>query len=306
MGNNNTTSSLPQREQNKHSPVTTKQDQSLTPSENQQVNTNFNSSCTTSDATTLNIPSNDQNNFQITSSSSTSSLSSNTTTSYNAPNLVGESKILIGEKGKSIIQQLRLALPQEQKQHNEWTLLYANWRNGASIATFGEIVMHHGPMIIIIEDIEGNIFGAFTSVSLDRKPNFYGNNNCLLFKIETNENQETNVQIYRSSNRNENYVYFNYGNKYNPYNGLAFGGKMGCFSLCIEEDWRFGRTVGDLLTYSYSPQLSSDSDFEINHIEAWIFPLSESIQIDLRYRAKAKQSKQALGEDNAAEIFIMK
>jgi len=159
-------------------------------------------------------------------------------------------------------------------------------------------------MIIIIEDMEGNIFGAFTSVSLEKKPQFYGNSDCLLFKVEKNDDDCT-VQVFKPSGRNENYVYFNFGNKYNPYNGLAFGGKMGTFSLCVEEDWRFGKTIGDLMTYSYSPQLSSDSEFEINNMEAWIFPLSESILIDLRYRAKAKQTKQALGEGNATEIFIM-
>ena len=233
--------------------------------------------------------------------------SSASTTSFEAPNLYGASAILVGDSGKSLAQQLRTCLPVEQKLHNDWNMLYSNKRNGASIATFAEIVMHHGPMLIIIQDMEGNIFGAFTSVSLEKKPTFYGNTGCFLFKIvNSEESDEKIVKAFPSSGRNDNYVYFNYGNKYNPYNGLAFGGKLGCFSLCVEEDWRFGKTVGDLMTYSYSPQLSSDSDFEIQTIEAWIFPLSESIQIDLRYRSKAKQSKQALGEENATEIFLMK
>ncbi|KAG2394125.1 hypothetical protein C9374_003889 [Naegleria lovaniensis] len=232
---------------------------------------------------------------------------------FDAPQLLGESSILIGDEGNSIAQQIRANLPLEQKLHNKWTMLYSNTKNGTSIATFAEIVMYHGPMLIFIKDMADNVFGAFSSVSLEKKPSFYGNSNCFLFKVETEENSEENnnsgkksVKIFPASGRNDNYVYFNYGNKYNPYNGLAFGGRMGCFSLCIEEDWRFGKTCGDLITYSFSPQLSSDSEFEINSIECWIFPLSESVQIDLRYRAKAKQSKQALGEGNAAEIFILK
>nr|CAG4708318.1 unnamed protein product [Naegleria fowleri] len=230
---------------------------------------------------------------------------------FDAPQLLGESEILIGDEGNSIAQQIRASLPLEQKLHNQWTMLYSNKKNGASIATFAEIVMYHGPMLIIIKDMENNIFGAFTSVSLEKKSSFYGNSNCFLFKVDTEENNENSeakkiVKVFPASGKNENYVYFNFGNKYNPYNGLAFGGRIGCFSLCIEQDWRFGKTCGDLITYSFSPQLSSDSEFEINVIECWIFPLSESVQIDLRYRAKAKQSKQALGEGNAAEIFIMK
>ncbi|KAL9645964.1 hypothetical protein ABK040_001071 [Willaertia magna] len=240
------------------------------------------------------------------------STSSTIKTLNNPPKLIGTSNILTGEDGKSICKQIRNQLPPEQRYHNEWTLLYSNRKHGASIATFSEIVLHHGPSLLFIQDMEGNIFGAFLSVSLDKKPQFFGDKNCFLFLVEKStftetENNNTIVKCFKSTNRNDNYIYFNFGNKYNPYNGLAFGGRMGTFSLCIQEDFRHGKTVGDLLTYD-SPQLTPlDNDFEINTLEYYIFPLSESLQIDLRYRQKAKQAKkqQVLGEENSADIFIM-
>jgi len=66
---------------------------------------------------------------------------SNTPTTLEAPELGGSSTILKGAVGKSIAQQLRNALPTQQKFHNQWNMLYSNKKNGASIATFAEIVM---------------------------------------------------------------------------------------------------------------------------------------------------------------------
>jgi len=59
-----------------------------------------------------------------------------------------------------------------------------------------------GPNLMLIQDYNDNIFGAFLSDSLKINKQFYGGGETCLFKFE---NQ--NVNIYKWSYKNDHFIY---------------------------------------------------------------------------------------------------
>lgn len=216
--------------------------------------------------------------------------------------LVGVSNLI----NESHVMQLKRHLP-PHPQSNDWYLLYDSKKMGLAITSFTDKVLGRGPTILIIKDTNGNIFGGFGSESWKKSPKYYGNNQCFLFNIKGDT-----VNIFPAANRNSNYMYFNFGNQYNPYNGLAMGGtgKFDYFCLALDKNFSKGESRGSLMTYSSSPCLlgeeALDDTFTIDTIEVWGFPLTESDRINLEYEQTIRDEKRGVlvGEDNA-DLFFM-
>lgn len=98
-------------------------------------------------------------------------------------------------------------------------LVYSSYENGYSWSRFSESVTNNSPLIVLIRDRGGNIFGACIEDELEYRytnilyrPNFYGED-CFLFSLYPN------YGVWREG-FNRNYVYFN-GNTSSLPNGLV-------------------------------------------------------------------------------------
>lgn len=136
--------------------------------------------------------------------------------------------------------------------------------------------------------------------------------------IGEESDDDTTLQVYRSSNHNDNYMYFNEGNEFNDYNGLAMGGRMNFFCLSLDRTFSRGTSRPDLLTYGSSPSLCTDVydvddapidldqyHFIVDQIEVWSFPLSESQMLDIQFKLNQKQARLAFVKGDDADYFIM-
>jgi LysM repeat protein len=83
------------------------------------------------------------------------------------PVLIGNSKILNVEYAKK----LRKFLPSMQ-QIEKWKLLYSVLNNGADFVTFFSKIKGNKYTLIIVETINGEIFGGFNSMQWNISPNF--------------------------------------------------------------------------------------------------------------------------------------
>ncbi|KAL0480255.1 hypothetical protein AKO1_007165 [Acrasis kona] len=220
-----------------------------------------------------------------------------------APTLVGGSKML---EDTHVIQ-LKKNLPLHPSMQPKWLLLYDSVRMGLSVNSFMDKVFGRGPTIIVIKDTDGNVFGGFGSESWKKSPKYYGDDACFLFSIKGDE-----VKVYKSSKRNQFYMYFNHGNQYNPYNGLAMGGtgNFDYFPLALDKTFSKGESRSSLLTYSNSPCLlgedAYDDIFTVGSIEVWGFELTESDRINLEYEQTVREEKRGVlkGDDNA-DLYMM-
>lgn len=56
----------------------------------------------------------------------------------------------------------------------QWRFLYSSLIHGASFATFLSHIKDKGPIILVVKDSNGNVFGSFVSESLELGPAFTG------------------------------------------------------------------------------------------------------------------------------------
>jgi hypothetical protein len=225
------------------------------------------------------------------------------TTNRNAlPSLIGGPSNFLNNEH---VMQLKRQLP-PHPQSNDWLLLYDSAKMGLAITSFCDRVLGRGPTILVIKDTEGHIFGGFGSESWKKSPKYYGNSQCFLFSIK-----DDTVKIHPAGAYNTNYMYFNYGNQYNPYNGLAMGGtgKFDFFPLALDKNFAKGESRGSLLTYSSPTLLGEDAfedTFKVESMEVWGFPLTESDRVNLEYDQTIREEKRGvLTEDGNADLYFM-
>ncbi|KAL4234356.1 TLD domain-containing protein 1 [Mactra antiquata] len=152
-------------------------------------------------------------------------------------------------------------LPREHQ--SIWRFLYSNSLHGDSFSQLTRYILGKGPNVILVQDKQGHLFGAYVSDSWEIKPTFYGNSTCFLFSLKPK------FGIYSATGYNENYMYFNQGQETMP-NGLGLGGQLNYFGLWIDYTFNSGhsKAVPKCTTYG-SPQLSGSSEFVVDHIEVW-------------------------------------
>eukprot|EP01080_Neovahlkampfia_damariscottae_P009391 gene9391-1602_t len=211
-----------------------------------------------------------------------------------------------------IPEQFTKHLPKEFK-NKDWNLIYSTKQKGKNIQLFDQCVHGMGANIIFVKSISSeHIFGAFVSQGWKQSPDFYGDSSTFLFSYS----KEEKLYVYKSGSYNNNFQFFNYGSKYNKFNGIGVGGLMKHFQLSIDEDFHYGKTMPELMTFPDCPTLchvSSASEtplenveqkFEIDTIEVFSFPLTREQILDLEYE---KQNKDARldGFDENIDGFLL-
>ncbi|XP_011313375.1 oxidation resistance protein 1 isoform X3 [Fopius arisanus] len=168
------------------------------------------------------------------------------------PDLVGATEILKDEHRENLCRHLPA-----RAEGYLWTLVFSTSQHGFSLnSMYRKMAKVESPILLVIEDTEGNVFGALTSCSLHVSDHFYGTGESLLFRF---------TPRFQAFNWTGDNVYFIKGNN----ESLAIGAGDGKFGLWLDGDLYQGRTQS-CSTYGNEP-LAPHEDFVVKTLECWAF-----------------------------------
>jgi hypothetical protein len=211
----------------------------------------------------------------------------------------GESQLI----NSKVVEQMKKHLPKEHREA-DWNLSYSTKTKGKNIQLFHQCLHGKGANLMFIKSTTSNhIFGAYASQGWKLSTDFYGDSSTFLFSFSK---EEEKLYTYKPASYNNNFQYFNYGSKWNKFNGIGIGGLMKHFQLSIDEEFLVGKTMPRLMTFpncptlchassaSDSPDENANPNFEIETFEVFTFPLTEQQILDLEYEKQNKDAR--LGE----------
>ncbi|XP_026227618.1 oxidation resistance protein 1a isoform X1 [Anabas testudineus] len=138
-----------------------------------------------------------------------------------------------------------------------WTLAFGTSKHGMSIKTLYRAMQGQDtPVLMVIKDSDGQVFGALASEPFKVSDGFYGTGETFLFTF----NPEFEVYKWTGDN-----MFFIKGDM----DSLAFGGGSGEFGLWLDGDLYHGRSHS-CKTFG-NPMLSKKEDFYVQDIEVWAF-----------------------------------
>ncbi|XP_044277716.1 oxidation resistance protein 1 isoform X2 [Varanus komodoensis] len=168
------------------------------------------------------------------------------------PNLSEPSELLQVEQ----IEKLTKHLPPRTIGY-PWTLVYSTAKHGMSLKTLYRTMMGlDTPVLMVIKDSDGQIFGALASEPFKVSDGFYGTGETFLFTFCPD------FEIFKWTGDN---MFFLKGDM----DALAFGGGGGEFALWLDGDLYHGRSHSCKTFGNHT--LSKKEDFIIQDIEIWGF-----------------------------------
>ncbi|XP_026139301.1 oxidation resistance protein 1a isoform X3 [Carassius auratus] len=168
------------------------------------------------------------------------------------PNLNEPSDLLEAEQ----IEKLAKHLPPRTVGY-PWNLAFSTSKHGMSIKTLYRAMQDQdSPMLMVIKDSDGQIFGALASEPFKVSEGFYGTGETFLFTFYPE------FEAYKWTGDN---LFFIKGDM----DSLAFGGGSGEFGLWLDGDLYHGRSHS-CKTFG-NPMLSMKEDFFVQNIEIWSF-----------------------------------
>lgn len=157
---------------------------------------------------------------------------------------------------------------------------------------------YSGPTLLIVQAVDGGIFGAFTASSWKESKDFYGNSDCFLYQLLPS------TSVYRPRGNGINYMYCNSEARSRGYDqlahGIGFGGDSSQPRLYISESFEGNLALSNDLTFEPGPLLPqseeasmSDKTFEIDNLEVWGVGGDDVVAEALESRVKARAIKDA-------------
>ncbi|KAK7461554.1 hypothetical protein BaRGS_00038700 [Batillaria attramentaria] len=138
-----------------------------------------------------------------------------------------------------------------------WALAYSTALNGISLQTLYRCVAQFdSPILLVVQDTEGHIFGAYASHPLRYSDHFYGNGTSQLWTFKDG------FKVFKWTGDN---TFFIKGDR----NSLSFGSGSGRHGLWLDEGLIHGHS--DRCETFGNCMLSSVVDFYIKSVEAWAF-----------------------------------
>ncbi|KAJ8353796.1 hypothetical protein SKAU_G00213630 [Synaphobranchus kaupii] len=138
-----------------------------------------------------------------------------------------------------------------------WTLAFGTSKHGMSIKTLYRAMQGQDtPVLMVIKDSDGEIFGALASEPFKVSDCFYGTGETFLFSFYPD------FAVFKWTGDN---MFFIKGDM----DSLAFGGGGGEFGLWLDGDLYHGRSHS-CKTFG-NPMLSQKEDFYVQDIEIWSF-----------------------------------
>uniref|UniRef100_A0A6G1SCX8 Oxidation resistance protein 1 n=1 Tax=Aceria tosichella TaxID=561515 RepID=A0A6G1SCX8_9ACAR len=174
------------------------------------------------------------------------------------PDLHGKSDIL----EEKHVRELSKIMPARAEGYS-WTLAFTTTTMGFSLKSlYRALSRYEGPVLLIIKDNEGTVFGAFSSCNLRPSESFYGTGETYLFTFKHQQQQQSTLKRYPWTGDN---LYFIKGGT----DSLAFGAGEGNFGLWLDEDLYHGSTHS-CKTFNNEP-LTNHEDFVVCTLECWCF-----------------------------------
>lgn len=191
-----------------------------------------------------------------------------------------------------------------------WHRLYTSTSDGLSFnRLMNSLLGYSGPTLLIIQAINGGIFGAFTASSWKESKDFYGNSDCFLYQLLPT------TAVYRPRGSGTSYMYCNSEARSRGYDqlahGIGFGGDNLQPRLFIAESFEGNLALSNDMTFESGPLLPRSEDgmskttFEIDNLEVWGVGgdavVAEALESRVRARAiKDANIKKARKVDKAA------
>ncbi|XP_016425103.1 oxidation resistance protein 1-like isoform X2 [Sinocyclocheilus rhinocerous] len=138
-----------------------------------------------------------------------------------------------------------------------WSLAFSTSKHGMSIKSlYRAMQAQDSPVLMVIKDSDGQMFGALASEPFKVSDGFYGTGETFVFTFCPE------FEVFKWSGDN---MFFIKGDM----DSLAFGGGGGEFGLWLDGDLYHGRTHS-CKTFG-NPMLSKTEDFYVQDIEIWAF-----------------------------------
>lgn len=138
----------------------------------------------------------------------------------------------------------------------EWRFCYSTKTNAQDFDEFFDLIALKGPTLMIIQDSDGNVFGAFTSTSWsDSQGGWMGNGDSFIFSLKPK------MAVFYSTGKDDNIMYCSRDE------GLGLGGRVGRHGLSISTSLASGTYHEDVDTFDLPPMMPEE--FDISHIEVW-------------------------------------
>ncbi|KAM9164154.1 oxidation resistance protein 1 isoform 8-T9 [Pangshura tecta] len=168
------------------------------------------------------------------------------------PNLRDPSELLQSDQ----IEKLTKHLPPRTIGY-PWTLVYSTAKHGMSLKTLYRTMLGlDTPVLMVIKDSDGQVFGALASEPFKVSDCFYGTGETFLFTFSPD------FEVFKWTGDN---MFFIKGDM----DSLAFGGGGGEFALWLDGDLYHGRSHSCKTFGNHT--LSKREDFIIQDIEIWAF-----------------------------------
>jgi len=170
------------------------------------------------------------------------------------PKLLQPSTLIDEEQSKKIL----IELPARVHGLN-WLMTFSTETHGFSLNQLYRRSLeqdHDSPSLLIVKDVEQNIFGAYISQQLMISEGFYGNGESFLFTFHPE------FRVFNWSGHNHFFVK-------GDVHSLGIGSGEGTYGLWVDADLYRGRTCPSK-TFN-NVRLSSEEDFIIASVEVWTF-----------------------------------
>ena len=139
----------------------------------------------------------------------------------------------------------------------DWIKLFSSSKDGSNWTLFLEKLTFPESLVLLIQDKDGNTFGAFSSSNLSPNPNFGGDSRCFVFTTYPA------FCVYKPTGLNSNYAYLNHSTMNFP-NGVGFGGQTEYFGLFLDSSFEKGESNAEPISTTFgNPRLSGKKQFEI-------------------------------------------
>ena len=112
--------------------------------------------------------------------------------------MLHHSVILNLEKDKDALTAIRNSLPVALR-FKPWSLVFSTDQHGVSFRTFYSKLSEWESSIILIEDIQGHVFGGFASCTWEIQESYFGTGESFLFRLHPN------FQIFKGDKEVNNY-----------------------------------------------------------------------------------------------------
>ncbi|XP_031229593.1 TLD domain-containing protein 2 isoform X2 [Mastomys coucha] len=167
------------------------------------------------------------------------------------PQLTEASQVL----GAPEIKQLSLHLPPRVTGH-PWNLVFCTSRDGFSLRTlYRQMEGHSGPVLLLLRDQDGQMFGAFSSSALRLSKGFYGTGETFLFSFAPQ------LKVFKWTGHNSFFVK-------GDLDSLMMGSGSGQFGLWLDGDLYRGGSY-PCATFN-NEVLARQEQFCIKELEAWV------------------------------------